>query len=99
MHAVRLEREPVLLADAVDALRRVKEAVRGAMPPDAEVSVCVTGADEVRIEVLHPLFEGREAALFSFRSGMVPGYRFRAVTQGLEHVRRGRHRVCAIVDM
>lgn len=99
MYAVRLEREPVLLADAVDALRGVKDAVRAAMPADSEVSVCLTGADEIRIEVLHPLFEAREAALFSFRSGMVPGYRFRSVTQGLEHVRRGRHRVCAIVDM
>lgn len=98
MSAVRLVRDQHHLSDAVSALTALREAVRGAMPGDAEVRVCLNASGEIAVDVLVSSYEARETGLFNVRSGLVPGATFHAVTHGLEHGTRGRHRISAIVD-
>ena len=99
MSVVRLVRERVGIAEAVQAFVEVKDAVRGVMPGGATVDVCLDGQDGVKVTVLVSSFQEREVAAFNLESGLVPDLRFRSVTQGMEHVTRGRHRVCAVLDI
>lgn len=99
MSAIRLVHERNDVADAVRALVDMRETVRGAMPERADVRLCVTGTDEVMVEVVVPTYEDRQAALHSMTSGGVTGHTFHGVSQGLEHGSRGRHRVYGILDL